>query len=267
MSAGTAVRSRRAADRVAVEGEAVCVRRARPLLGTLVEIGAVRSPGSDADAAIDAAFASIAIVQQRLSRFEPTSDIGRFNAAPANACIDVGDDARSVLALAATLRDASDCAFDLTLGTGARAWRCDARGLHKLSEGVRIDLGGIGKGYAVDRAVDALVEAGVGAGWVNAGGDLRAFGAIALPIDLRDEVEGGVRRFGTLAEGAFATSRIADACGNARHASVAAPRCIWADALTKIVVARGDAADPLLARYGARAWLHAAPTCAGPVPP
>ncbi len=91
---------------------------------------------------------------------------------------------------------------------------------------------------------------------MNAGGDLRAFGAAEVPIDLRDETGGGVRRFATLADGAFATSCIADARGNARHASVAAPCCLWADALTKIVVASGDAIDPLLARFGARAWLH-----------
>jgi thiamine biosynthesis lipoprotein len=40
------------------------------------------------------------------------------------------------------------------------------------------------------------------------------------------------------------------------HASVAAPLCLWADALTKIVAASGDASHPLLARHDARAWLH-----------
>ncbi len=267
MTADTLVRPSRGTGGKAVGGKAAWVRRARPLLGTLVEIGALRSPRSNAEAAIGAAFASIAAAQRRLSRFEPASDIGAFNAAPAHACIAIGDDSRSVLALAAALRDASDCDFDVTLGSGARAWRCDARGLHKLSAGVRIDLGGIGKGYAVDRAVETLRDAGTDAGWVNAGGDLRVFGAVALPIDLRDETEGGVRRFATLAEGAFATSSIADGCGGVHHASVAAPRCVWADALTKIVAARGDAANPLLARFGARAWLHATPTCATPGPP
>jgi thiamine biosynthesis lipoprotein len=38
--------------------------------------------------------------------------------------------------------------------------------------------------------------------------------------------------------------------------SVAAPRCLWADALTKIVAISGDAAHPLLARHGAKAWQH-----------
>jgi thiamine biosynthesis lipoprotein len=42
----------------------------------------------------------------------------------------------------------------------------------------------------------------------------------------------------------------------AAHVSVAAPLCLWADALTKIVAASGDPAHPLLARHDARAWLH-----------
>jgi thiamine biosynthesis lipoprotein len=38
--------------------------------------------------------------------------------------------------------------------------------------------------------------------------------------------------------------------------SVAAPRCLWADALTKVVAISGDTAHPLLARHGAMAWQH-----------
>ncbi len=251
------------------------VRRARPLLGTLVEIGATMSAGATAggargngatlnggargetiDAAVDAAFARIAALQERLSRFVATSDIGRFNAAPASACVAIGSETRTVLAAAAELRDASDDAFDVTVGSGARGWHVDDRGLHKLADRVQLDLGGIAKGYAVDCAVATLEAHGLAGGWVNAGGDLRAFGSLAVPIDLRDEMDGGVRRFATIEDGAFATSRRDAADGASRHASVAAPRCLWADALTKVVVATADPLHPLLARFGAQAWLH-----------
>ena len=240
------------------------MRRARPLLGTLVEIGIVidgegstwqtegGARGDDSGAAIDAAFAAIATVERRLSRFTAGSEIFRFNAAAAGERIEIGADTRRVLAAADALRQASDGLFDVSLGSGTTGWRCDATGLHKLDEGVRLDLGGIGKGHAVDRGVDALRAAGAQAGWVNAGGDLRVFGATIVPIDLRDEALGGVRRFATLADGAFATSRL----GRAGHASVAAPECLWADALTKVVLFSGDASHPLLERFGARAWLH-----------
>jgi thiamine biosynthesis lipoprotein len=136
-----------------------------------------------------------------------------------------------------------------------------------LCEDVRFDLGGIAKGYAVDSAVEAMIAAGCEAGWVNAGGDLRAFGHARLPVSLRDEATGGVRVFATLSEGAFATSHFErdsrsqatgapDGRAVRAHASVAAPLCMWADALTKLVAISGDASHPLLSRYGARAWLH-----------
>ena len=109
-----------------------------------------------------------------------------------------------------------------------------------------------------------LIEHGAVAGWVNAGGDLRAFGAIELPIVLRDESDGGSRPFAAVADGAFATShygagtrsRLAGSTNGAAHVSVAAPLCLWADALTKVVALSGDTSHPLLARHGALAWLH-----------
>ena len=167
-------------------------RRARPLLGTLVEVGVVDGAGRGAarlGPAIDAAFARIAAVQAALSRFERDSDIGRFNAAPAGTCLAIGSDAQRVLSAAQTLRDLSSGRFDISLGSGVDAWHCDGAALHKRSAAVRLDLGGIAKGYAVDAGIEALRAAGAAAGWVNAGGDLRVFGAASLPIDLRDEVE------------------------------------------------------------------------------
>jgi thiamine biosynthesis lipoprotein len=73
-----------------------------------------------------------------------------------------------------------------------------------------------------------------------------------------------VRAFGTLADGAFATSHYGDdtrsqASGGPRvraHVSVAAPLALWADALTKVVALSGDASHPLLAHHGAQAWRH-----------
>ncbi len=214
-----------------------------------MEVGA--NVGGHAEHALAAAFDRVAAIEGRLSRFDPRSDIFRFNAAAAGECMVIGEDTGRVLAAARSLHEASRGVFDISLGSGADAWCYDGDGLKKLGAGVRLDLGGIGKGYAVDCAVEALIAGGISAGWVNAGGDLRVFGAVALPLDLRDEEHGGVRRFGTLSDGAFATSRLGGV-----HVSVADDECLWADALTKLVIASGDAAHPLLARYGACAWLH-----------
>ena len=244
------------------------LRRARPLLGTLVEVGLVPGAsltGPALTAAFEAAFAAITAVQAALSRFDAHSDIGRFARLPAGASLALQPAGARALRAAQALRQASGGRFDISLGTGPLAWHCGGGRLHKRASGVQLDLGGIAKGQAVDAAVRALRRAGCAAGWVNAGGDLRVFGAIHLPLRLRDEAGGGVRAIGTLADGAFATSRFAadSRCqvvgGGARataHVSVAAPLCLWADALTKIVALTGDAAHPLLARLGARAWIH-----------
>lgn len=233
-------------------------RRARPLLGTLVEVGVPAHAEMH-----EAAFAAIAEVQGCLSRFEPGSDIGRFNAAAQGDTIAIGRHAQTVLAAADALRSLTGGRFDISLGTGVDAWRVEGHHLHKLSDGVQLNLGGIAKGHAIDRAVEALMAAGCPAGWVNAGGDLRAFGDIDLPLQLRDEASGGVRSFGTLRDGAFATShfspgtqQLAGLPGTHCHASVAAPSCLWADALTKVLAISGDTAHPLLARHGAQGWLH-----------
>jgi FAD:protein FMN transferase len=253
-------------------------RRARPALGTLVELGAVAPAGLDgdalrrwADAAFAAAWRTLAEVEDALSAFRPASDVARFNAAPAGAELAVGAHAAAVLRAAAALGRESGGLLDVTLGTGARAWAITVREgawlLAKRSADVRLDLGGIGKGYAVDRAFHAL-RRGVGPGrgvWVNAGGDLRA-GGVEVPVSLRDEERGGARPFLRLRDGAVATSDFSAAArarlagagpASGRHVTVVSPRCVWSDALTKVVALSGRADHPLVARHRAVAWLHA----------
>lgn len=139
-----------------------------------------------------------------------------------------------------------------------------------------IDLGGIAKGYAVDLAVEALQAAGIGTGCVNAGGDLRVFGDADFPVVIRDPrapAQAGRRL--QLRQQALATSagyfssrmhagRQSSALLDARNgqpvptgrsASVLAPICMLADGLTKVVIATNDATHPLLARFGATAFL------------
>jgi len=227
-------------------------RRARPLLGTLVEVGAEDGIG------IDAAFAAVARVQAALSRFEAGSEVARFNALARGEAVVVGADAQAVLRAAARLASSSGGRFDVALGSGR--WSLEGDRLVKLDAATRLDLGGIAKGHAVDRAITALQAAGCRAGHVNAGGDLRTFGAAGLSLQLRDERTGGVRPLGRLHDGAFATShfgpaarsRLAGGDGGEHHVSVLADECLWADALTKLA-ALGVAS---LREFGATAWVH-----------
>ena len=139
-----------------------------------------------------------------------------------------------------------------------------------------IDLGGIAKGYAVDAAVAVLQSHGMASGCVNAGGDLRAFGRQAFTVSVRDpRSPTAVGHTLELRDQALATS----ACYFSRRdidgvphsalidgtdgqpvvvptsASVLAPSCMLADGLTKIVMASGDAAHPVLARFNATAFI------------
>ena len=242
------------------------LRRAQPLLGTLLEIG-VRGSGDAGHAALAAAFSAVREVQACLSRFETGSDVARFHTLRQGESLTMRPATRHVLAAARELHAATGGAFDISLGSAPEGWSCEGAQLHKLSAAVRLDLGGIGKGYAVDCAVQALIAHGCDSGWVNAGGDLRAFGGADVPVQLRDETSGGVRPFATLRDGAFATSHF-DRCSRSQiiggahtrpvraHVSVAAPLCLWADALTKVVALSGDTSHPLLTRFQASAWLH-----------
>lgn len=241
-----------------------CVRRARPLLGTLVDIGVP----DGAELALRAAFEAIGQVQQLMSVFEPGSDLSRSHATPAGEPVRLHPWTAEVLTLAQALSDQTEGQFDVALGSGP--WALQQEGEHtnlvRLSPGTRLDLGGLAKGWAVDLAVEAALGQGAKAVWVNAGGDLRVQG-MTLPIVLRDERAGGVRPWAELTDGAMATSDFRPGARSslsgsvcAGHLSVLAPRCAWADALTKVLaqqakVDQGRVHD-LLQHYQAQVWVH-----------
>lgn len=254
---------------------AVVHRRAQPWLGTLISIEIIGDHEVDRSAACTAAFAAVARVHRAMSVQDTASDVARFNAADTGARVECDAWTLDVLERAERLRRASAGLFDVTLGSAAGpAYRCDVagRGLEKLTGGARLDLGGIAKGYAVDRAVVALRAAGVRRGRVNAGGDLRVFGASSWPVVVRAGRDASALRI-DLMRGAIATSEYRagvslfrhDVLVMPRHAgvhaidatiTVAAPTCVLADALTKIVALTGDARHPLVTQAGAQAWLQ-----------
>ena len=243
----------------------VWLRRARPLLGTLVEVG-VSGNGIAKQVAVEAAFEAVQRVQACMSRFKPASDVSRFAGLEVGQGMEIAPETAEVLHAAHELYVASQGLFDITQGHAPEGWYCDGLHLSKQAAAAVLDLGGIAKGYAVDCAIRTLQQADCHAGWVNAGGDLRVFGEIQLPVMLRDETSGGVRPFMELGDGAVATSYLGPqqlsriwtkgGMGSRSHVSVAAPICLWADALTKVVAASGDEHHPLLARYDAKAWIH-----------
>lgn len=214
-------------------------------------------------------------VHRLMNRHDPASDIGRINAAPANVGIHVHPRTRFVLDTAASLYRDSDSAFDCTRhaeGDGGAQWNlCDE--MVRKTGPCTLDLGGIAKGYAVDCAIDAIRRFDTDHALVNAGGDMRHIGVAAVEVAVRDPAAPGEVALrcqlfnkalasstaGGLSAGTPGQSRIIGRLGEIplhAGASVLAPTCMLADALSKVVLAAGAPAHPLLARYGARTLLY-----------
>jgi thiamine biosynthesis lipoprotein len=140
----------------------------------------------------------------------------------------------------------------------------------------KVDLGGIAKGFAVDRAVDVLRGRGVVHGVVNAGGDLALFGSAPEWVHIRNPKTAYETLCAVeIADAALASSgrvfdphRWAEAGETAvfdpntrgpvhavAGATVRAPSCMIADALTKVVMIASEKAALLLQVYGASALL------------
>ena len=245
--------------------------RSRPLLGTFVEISADGASPAAVHRAIDAAFHAVARIHRLMSVHDAASDLSRLNRAEPGRATALHPWTRAVLRAALDLRTASGALFDVTAGVspvrggGDPGFDLLAHGrARRTRPGVTIDLGGIAKGFAVDRAVVVLRSHGATRGLVNAGGDLVAFGIPGALVAIRDP-----RRLGRpLARVVVENAALASSGGGAATivdprpiaprreilaATVTAPSCLLADALTKVVMIAGESAGPLLARYGAAA--------------
>ena len=270
------------------------VRRARPGLGTIVEIEALGADPEQLTFAVEAAFSAVADVHRLMSFHDSTSDVSRLNFLAHKTSILVHPWTWSVLESAQEFSSLSDGAFDITVapllqrwgylpGSHVRrscaTWRdimLEPGNAVRFRRPLALDLGGIAKGFAVDRAVEALRHAGVSHGLVNAGGDLRVFGDEEREIYVRHPLSpGSAAGVLQIREKALATSAVyfsrrrvghlivsAIVHGGSRKpfigdssATVLAGNCLTADALTKIVLALGAAARPNLKQCGAEAFV------------
>jgi len=257
------------------------VRRCRPLLGTFVEVAVP----AGFEAGIDKAFTAVTHVHARMSFHEETSDLAALRRAPAGAAVAVDPDCVAVLRIAADLHTRSGGLFDVAIGAdlvmsgflprpvdlGDTEWNGATSDILILDDShvacarpMLIDLGGIAKGYAVDRAIEALREAGVPKAIVNAGGDLRVLGEDPQPVHLR-EADGALSGAIELANAAMASSSnrhmrqptsrgvMSPHLGRGRvpvlsdlAVTIIAGRCVIADAMTKIALANPVLAGEML---------------------
>jgi thiamine biosynthesis lipoprotein len=177
-------------------------------MGTHLAFSAYTSPACNAPAAraaFDAAIEEIKRVEDLMTTWRD-SEVSRINAAAGRSAVKVGDETFGVIKEAVHASEISEGAFDITFHTLHGLWKFDedldphppaAKAIKErlpfvgyrniklderektvmlAQEQTQIGLGGIAKGYAVDRAARVLEEAGLTSFFVQAGGDLLARG-------------------------------------------------------------------------------------------
>jgi thiamine biosynthesis lipoprotein len=168
------------------------ISRLRVALGTFVAIDAQAGNDAIAQRAIEAAYEAICAVQ-RLMHPTRGSDLAAVADCATGTTLALHPWTWEVLGLCARLNQASGGSFDPCLSTAPGRF-ADLQLLtpHHITVHARVhlDLGGIAKGYAVDRALDALRAAGCCSGLVNAGGDVAVFGPKSYPIACVDATGG-----------------------------------------------------------------------------
>ena len=188
------------------QSEPVVVKRAQMQMGTLVSITVVARNEAVAQAAATAGFAEIRRLEELLSTWISTSELSRVNASAGIKPVHVSTETLAVVHRAMQAAEMTDGGFNIAIGPAVEAWSVtDGQRIPAESElealrplvdlqavhvdvreqtiylekaGMRIDVGGIGKGYAADQAVEAMQRAGAIAGVVALSGDIKTFGRL-----------------------------------------------------------------------------------------
>ncbi len=268
------------------------MKRCRPLLGTYVEIFVSDSGCRDFDEKVmNEAFDEIELVQELMSFHDEESELSALNRWAISRPIKVHPWTYEVLSFAKELSTESDGAFNCAVAPELQSWgklpsteMDDVRYESNLSAltlledncvlykaPLKIDLGGIAKGFAVDVALEVLRDYDVRGAVINAGGDIGVIGTEAHPIYIKDfSNPEKIHYLGDLTEGAVATSAsyYSREIGNSKHSaivipgagksvvdeksfSVIAPSCMAADALTKPLAIHKDTRASYFGKYQA----------------
>lgn len=153
-------------------GDAGGIRRfSHEAMASIFEVHVDHPDARYASQAARAAFDLTDRLEQELSRFVGNSDVTRINHLAAGEQTRVGASTMECLAIARHVYELTGGVFDVSLGTGLPSLELEPRGsgVRATQDGVRIDLGGIGKGYAVDRMAEVLEEWGLGRALVHGG--------------------------------------------------------------------------------------------------
>lgn len=182
------------------------VERSQLAMGSTLKVEVWTVDAADAPKIIEEVFAEFARLERLMSVWVPDSDVSRMNRAAGAAPVAVSAEVRELLGLARQVSDWTGGKFDVTFGALTGLWRFDhdqngevpdmqavrrrlplidyravrldeaALAAQVARSGMSVHLGGIGKGYAVDRAVAMLRARGIEHFLIQSGGDIYAGG-------------------------------------------------------------------------------------------
>ena len=277
------------------------VERAGVAMGSELRLTAWTKDEAAARAGFDAVFAEFERLEALMTVWRTGSDIERLNAAAGDHPVPVSPDVREVLRIARQVSEWTDGTFDVTFGALSDLWKFDhdqdntipdpvevrrrlplvdyralevderAGTAFLKRKGMRAHLGGIGKGFAVDRAVKMLRDRGLRDFMIQAGGDLYVAGTRGdrpWRLGIRDPRGPSDRSFAMLdlSDGTFSTSgdyerffiddgrryhhildpRIGEPARACRSVTLVTDRAVLADALAKGVFILGPKAGMAL---------------------
>lgn len=174
---------------------------AEPHMGTEFRIILISEDQTQAETTARAAFDKIAALEKIMSDYLEDSEVNLLaNNAGAGTTIPVSDDLWRVLTYARDISKRSNGAFDVTTGALTKLWRRAFRQkifpdttaiaealktvgwsdleflknktIRLRKEGMRLDLGGIAKGYAIDEAMKIIQQNGINSALIDGGGDI-----------------------------------------------------------------------------------------------
>jgi thiamine biosynthesis lipoprotein len=242
LTGGTALAAARPwLDPAAARPRARRLESSRPALGTWMRVVVHDGDPVRAERAVEDAFRAVRRVDEQMSIHRRDSQLSRVNRAAGRASVRVDAAVLDVVERACAVAHRTEGLYDPTVlplmrlygfyGAGRKSWPTDReiaaaldrtgwrhvrvdRAGGRLSldrEGVAIDLGSIGKGWALDRAVDAIREAGVASALVDLGGNVYGLGApdedsAGWAVGIPNPATGRIERVLTLRDRAVATS-------------------------------------------------------------
>jgi FAD:protein FMN transferase len=190
------------------------------IMGTRITVELWAEDPAQAQQAIDAVLAEMRHIDETMSTYKPTSEVSQVNDKAADGPMHISKELFDLLVTAKQYSEITEGAFDITYASVGYMYdfrkhvRPDDKQIAKAlpavdyrhvlldpehqtvqfsQKGVRIDLGGIAKGYSVDRGIDVLKRRGYTRAFVGAGGDSRIIGdRFGKPwiVGIRDPLKG-----------------------------------------------------------------------------